>query len=559
MPDIQLLDKDRRRTYLANHILGNDIDPNARLITWVRYALVQETLSDTFPAPDWFTEKDYESDEAWPLSPRPSVIVANPPFGKVGKEQKAVIFLEHALKYLEQGDLFAFVLPQSFLTGTFYKVRGIRQSIGDRCHILETWQLPEGVVGLKARQQTCIISGVVGERKTYSIARAIVSGAKQELIREKSFLGQTWIGNVASAQWQEVTTRVPTISIPSVSLSHLFHVSTGVSIAAGVKPMAYQPRDTKVKPFWRHGWKEPFSMLADARRIKPGERYIRYGCPWLRRQPKNENVLNSSKILATRSINRNSKEPFAAYLDMIGLSPTSDMFCIVPKNSPDSLKAFDAVTWGALTDYERMLWLIGILNSSIAASILMSNRNPRHIIEEHLEAFPLPTTIDRDIISLVNDIIQWEQRNTSEEDLVLLRKRLNEVVIDAYGNPYIPPPLTTTGELSEIQDWHKELREPSLSVTGQVLEVNAEQNQIFLYLEGLLDDDTEAWVPLPPELPGWALDGTVFSADLSETVETFAQLRERPWALRNVCHTPTPYLSLSEIAGELFTPAGDTT
>jgi hypothetical protein len=77
MPDIQLLDMERRRAYLANHILGNDIDPNAKLIMRVRYALAQETLSDTFPAPDWFTEENYESNEAWPSSPRPRVIVAN--------------------------------------------------------------------------------------------------------------------------------------------------------------------------------------------------------------------------------------------------------------------------------------------------------------------------------------------------------------------------------------------------------------------------------------------------------------------------------------------------
>ncbi len=551
MPDIHLLDAENRRDYLSSHVLGNDIDPNAALITRLRYALVQETLSETFPTPAQFTGENYEKEETWPSSPRPRVIVANPPFEKVEGEQKAVTFVEQALKHLQKGDQFAFVLPQSFLTGTFYKMRNVRQSIGDHCHILETWQLPEGVIGLKARQQTCVISGIVGERKMYSIARAIVSGAQQELIREKGFLGQAWISSVASAQWREATARVPIIRMPSILLSHLFHISTGVSIQTGVKPIAYQPQDIKVKPFWRDGWRKSYSMFADSRRIKPEERYIRYGHPWLRRQPENEDVLDSPKILATRSMNRNSKEPFAAYLDMYGFSPTGDMFCIVPKTSPEFPEVFDTMHWKILTNHERMLWLIGILNSPIAAAIIMSNRNPRHIIKEHLGSFPIPETIDRDIITLVDDIIQREQRNASEDELALLRAHLNEAVNHSYGNPYIPPQLIRTGELPEVQEWQREREEDALSVTGQVLEVNAEQNQIFLYLEGLLDEDTEAWVPLPPELPGWALDGTVFSADLSETVETFAHLRERPWALRNVRHTPTPYLSLSDIQEQL--------
>jgi hypothetical protein len=117
MPDIHLPGVESRRKYLASHVLGNDIDPNARLLTRVRYALVQETLSDTFPAPDWFTEEHYEGDEAWPASPRPRVIVANPPFTKVNRKQSAVIFLNQAIKHLREGDQFAFVLPRSFLTG----------------------------------------------------------------------------------------------------------------------------------------------------------------------------------------------------------------------------------------------------------------------------------------------------------------------------------------------------------------------------------------------------------------------------------------------------------
>jgi hypothetical protein len=62
------------------------------------------------------------------------------------------------------------------------------------------------------------------------------------------------------------------------------------------------------------------------------------------------------------------------------------------------------------------------------------------------------------------------------------------------------------------------------------------------------DDDAEGeWVPLPQELPGWALDGTPFEAELSHNVKTFEQLRERPWALRKFRHEPRAYLSGNEL------------
>jgi hypothetical protein len=56
---------------------------------------------------------------------------------------------------------------------------------------------------------------------------------------------------------------------------------------------------------------------------------------------------------------------------------------------------------------------------------------------------------------------------------------------------------------------------------------------------------------LPQELPGWALDGTVFRAELSEDIETFAELAQRPWALRKFRRTPYPYLTNEELTKKL--------
>ena len=54
-----------------------------------------------------------------------------------------------------------------------------------------------------------------------------------------------------------------------------------------------------------------------------------------------------------------------------------------------------------------------------------------------------------------------------------------------------------------------------------------------------------------PEIPGWALDGTVFEAEISEDVETFEELTQRPWAIRHFRHTPRPYFTDDELRKEL--------
>jgi hypothetical protein len=52
-------------------------------------------------------------------------------------------------------------------------------------------------------------------------------------------------------------------------------------------------------------------------------------------------------------------------------------------------------------------------------------------------------------------------------------------------------------------------------------------------------------------VPGWALDGTAFKAELSQDVETFQELAQRPWAIRQFHHTPRPYLTDHELREEL--------
>lgn len=128
-----------RTSYLANHVAGNDLDEYADLVTKLRYLLAKESLGETvsFPFPAHFTHQNYEQLNKDNMGIKPRVVVANPPFAEDGNTQRAAVFIEKALSWLDEGSQFAFVLPQSFLTNTTHGMPEIRKILTDKCQISE--------------------------------------------------------------------------------------------------------------------------------------------------------------------------------------------------------------------------------------------------------------------------------------------------------------------------------------------------------------------------------------------------------------------------------------
>ena len=96
-----------------------------------------------------------------------------------------------------------------------------------------------------------------------------------------------------------------------------------------------------------------------------------------------------------------------------------------------------------------------------------------------------------------------------------------------------------------------EQQKPTITVRGQVLEISPDMKNICVYLSGLTDDCREEWVPTFPEMPGWAFTGVVFYAELSHDIETFKELAQRPWSIRNFRPSETVFLTEEEISQEL--------
>lgn len=569
---------EERQAYLKTHVVGNDKDEYAKLIAQLRYFLASESLARAndiakitdilpFPSDENLTCKDYEILNINDLPVKPKVIVANPPFQEKGKNQKAARFVEKALEWLDEGSQFAFILPQSFLTATTHGIPKARNLLAERCQILEVWQFPEGVIGTDARQSTCVLVGIVGKsnlKPLATVSRAIFSGSKIDEIREQGFLGKSWIASSDPRVFSEVTTPPIKISVSTVKLGGSFYTFSGVnpgSLARIYPPIKEPNPEVKCKKYWRLSWKGENRLWANPNNVPNDKQWIRYGSEYLEgSRLQQEALFDFSKILVGRKVNRNSSEPLVVRLDTTGFCPNNDVYCVFPvaqvnrynrgyeqEKKPDNLLNF--------TVEEQRLWLIGLLSSDLLNALSLIGRNAREMVKELFLDLPIPTKVDDRIIEIMKEIVRKEKESDDFKEILGLRHELNELVEESYGKPkwYTPQ---RTGELSEFEDWKIERKLETKTIIGEVLYFSEDRNQVYIYISRLMDDDDAKgeWIPLPQELPGWALDGTPFEAELSHDVKTFDQLKERPWALRHFRHTPRPYLTDDELGEFLRMP-----
>ncbi|MEG4630350.1 N-6 DNA methylase [Microcoleus sp. AR_TQ3_B6] len=555
-------DINQRNLYLERHVASNDLDQYAHLVTQLRYTLARESLGEavTFPFPSHFSHQDYENLNKANMGIKPRVVVANPPFAEDGNTQRAAKFIEKALSWLGEDDQFAFILPQSFLTNTTHGIPKARKLITETCQIFEVWQLPAGNVGIDAKQDVCVILGSVGKSKiTFPVAtRAIFSQIRIAESRENGFLGTTWISKLEEPEknWTSFTSPSIDIDVPTIPLGNLFFVFNGVTPSKNYKPVSQCPPNTECKLNWRMRWRDKKRLWADPSRVPENQRWLRYGNEYLESSRlEYASLFALSKIFVGRKVNRGTLYPLASQLDTTGLCPDNNIFCVLPaQEAGKPNEAFGnrefLEEWATLSYEEQRLWLLGLLASNIVNALSLIGRKTHEITSEELCKLLLPQKIDRRIIEITSQIIARDQQHFDIPEPDALRRQLDEIVEESYGNPQWIE-IKRTGKPPELELWKSERTKPTFTVRGQVLEVSEDTSQIYLYLSGLIDDNRQEWLPILPEMPGWALDGTVFKAELSQDVETFAELAQRPWAIRQFSHTPRPYLTDDELREEL--------
>ena len=576
-----------RKTYLESHVAGNDRDEYAKLIAKLRYFLASESLGRLdeqitdilpFPSEKNFTCEDYEilSRDALPVKPK--VIIANPPFVEEGNTQKAAKFVQKALEWLDSGSQFAFVLPQSFLAGTTHGFSEARELVSERCQLLEVWQIPERSVGINAEQAVCVVTGIVGQtKKVFPVSsKAVFSRVKEEVksIRQDGFLGTSWLNNLNSTNlenrnqfWQFVVAPHIPIGDKTILLGELFYVFNGITpkkSSQTISTLTHVLGGKIYKRNWRLIWRDINKLWADPMKVPDNNRWIEYSKDNLKSLAlPNANLFDIPKILIARKVNRGSRYPLAIQWDDIGFCPDNNVYCVLPalevnKYSVDYQAPHDyPIGWLSMNYSDKCLWLLGICTSRIANSLSLIGRKTHEITVKELCRLPLPFKVDREIIDVTRQIIDLEKQRDLllETQIQSLRQNLDHLVEKSYGNPSWKE-ITRVGKSPELEAWQEEKAKQTKTAIGQVLEISEDKSQVFLYISRLMDDDdTEGeWIPLPQDLPGWALDGTPFEVQLSHDIKTFAQLTERPWALRKFRHEQRAYLTGEELEEFLTIP-----
>ncbi len=564
-----------RRDYLGTRIVGNDIDPQAELLTALKYFIIHESEQIPFPRPRFLAE-DYNSFDVEKLDrrlvQRPTVLVANPPFGELGKKkdvQVAAQFVDKALDWMRPGDLFGLVLPQIFLHSTWQGCGPARKRLLKTCRLFEVWELPEKAVGLAAQQATCVLVGTCGQAGQSAIkGRAIVSRKKA---RERLSQGYLGVGHLVLPTDDETAAigAIPAIEVraPTVRLDALFFPFIGVTLSPSFPPVPLAEEGIKCRRLWKSSFRQPGRFWADPEDVPPDQRWIRYvreglDSPTVKQQREflkkpewvHRRLFDLPKVLISNSTNRDARNPLAATWDTTGFTPNHHIHCLITRRQAIEqgleLSPVEDVAqeWESLTDEERLLTLQGILSSDLVNEMVLASRSVRYVKLDSIRELQLPARVDKELIELVRQMVERDRNQQAIPARDRLREALNARAEALYGHP-ARPRLARVGISEDFESWQDEKKRPYEIVTGQVLEVlsTGANSRIRLYLSGLDDEDEEAEVPLPPELPGWALDGTVFTAELSEEIRTFEDLRQRPWSLRGVRHTPRPYLTAEEL------------
>lgn len=148
--------RDTRHQRLVNSIFGNDNDPVAGDIAKMTLMLFHPPHKNNWKV----TEEDAESDQfakKWvsKIHVRPTIIVANPPFGGEGgsknhpkkprirnQRDRSALILENCLDTLAEGGLLGIILTETVLSQKL--VKPLRDRLIKECQILEQWDVPIG-------------------------------------------------------------------------------------------------------------------------------------------------------------------------------------------------------------------------------------------------------------------------------------------------------------------------------------------------------------------------------------------------------------------------------
>lgn len=562
--------RDERHQRLVSTIFGNDRDPFAAEITRMTLMLFHPPHKNNWKV----THLDAESeqfDKKWvqQIKVRPTIIVANPPFGGKGGSKshpnvrrarnqldRSALILKHCLDILPEGGLIGIILTETVLDQQL--VKSTRHRILNECQILEQWDIPVGWFDNVNRPAMAWVL-----RKT-------APSSKTVFIRSLSDVPSLGRNAKLHGTIQIDVTNPPENLVPTVFddiLSKMEkssnHIEDYYSVMNGLQPLKGKVTNEKTQK--AHPWSgnakrtNPYSDFSDGRNGWLELIGTNFGKKSPR--PKLRNHLEQNEPMVMFRANRNApwkyKWSSVALVDV----PEGSRRIVAPSESYHTTFSKSANKVDKKNDIYA-LW--AILNHPLASLWFHERQRVQTIPTKNYRKFALPVNWNIEKIQLLASIAKKlinRKRKTFSKPLLdpqdsskieEMVKKIDDIIYQMYE--------INKGERRRIEAWFGEEQRPLLEgicqrktsakatndvtrinyevpeweTTCETLELRFKDNLIRLVIDGLMDDseDIESaedgiWLKIIPAMPGWLLEkGAMGWIEL--TTESAKKLKKSP-------------------------------
>lgn len=536
-----------RHEYLLQRVWGIDIDSFACEIARLSLLLYSLPEGDSWKVRAGNVLEDTPQEL---FGDSPSIIVGNPPFQErsVGKRvQKAAVVLDRYLEWLEPNGLLGVVVPVTFLHNP--SGEPTRNRLLKSFDIMEVWHLDEGSIPGSSvatavilarklhRSRSIVDTGLTRVEKMGRIEQEQV-GPQRELVGKYTvpyLVSQSrWLSDpqlkmdssVFDHVWQRITNVFPTIT------PHF------CGIFNGIKP-GKEARLTHFSERWQgEGWRPVLYKNTRGDTVAPFQinwanqttKYVKYPSNELERPRDLLHFESTKKVITNATRNPDNPWRFYAAIDTQRLVVTENFNYILPREA-----AAEEIT--------------AVLNSTLANAWYSSHNYQRDVNLNYLKRLPFPYFGKRQsemIHSLVHRIQHLLQSDNPQLIIERLRQytdNLDDIVFEAYG--------LNEKEKQEISSWMGQFQRPGRwwegmilannpppapyrgrqwEVTCEVNWVSADDGTMSLWILGMSDSDDSVEVPIPGNMPGWALrPGVAFVASLPWEQRYHPNLSEANW------------------------------
>lgn len=559
--------QDERHQRLVGSIFGNDKDEFAAKIAKMTLMLFHPPHQNNWTVTRLDAEND-QFDKRWveKIGLRPSIIVANPPFGgKGGSEShpkvpriwrqpdRSALILKHCLDMLPEGGLLGIILTETVLDQLLEK--STRHRMVQKCQILEQWDIPVGWFDNVNRPAMAWVL-----RKSAPSSKTVYIRCLSDVPapgRQAQSNGTIRIDvtnppdNLVQTVFDDILSRMEMT---------LNHIEEYYIVWNGLQPLKGKVKESK--SFKAHPWSgnakntNPYSDLSEGNNgwlelVDENFRKRAAGTSLRKHLENNEPMV---MLRANRNAPWKYKWSSVALIDV----PEVSKKVVAPSESFDATFS-RSKSETSKKNYTYALW--AILNHPLASLWLHERQKGHKIpIDNYRKEFPLPKDWSveniRSLSSIAKELID-SKRNIKLKTLLVLQdsskiKEMINKIDDLIYRMY----EINKDERRRIEAWFGEEQRPllegifqrntSAKATTEVIRINYEvpewettcetlelrfkENLIRLVIDGLTDSpDAEdgIWLKIVPATPGWLLEkGAVGWVEL--TTDSAKRLKQSP-------------------------------